>query len=139
MDMLVANDSRNDAKNEAPGLDPSECAELRWVDVCALDDVLPGAGAAALVEGEQIALVRTVEGTVHAISNFDPFSRAFVIARGIVGDRGGTPKIASPIYKQSFDLRTGVCLDDATVRLPVYPVRIVAERIQVCPTARRFE
>ena len=35
-----------------------------------------------------------------------------MISRGIVGDRGGVPKIASPIFKQSFDLRTGQCLDD---------------------------
>ncbi|MFO7179723.1 MAG: nitrite reductase small subunit NirD [Pseudomonadota bacterium] len=135
--MLATNDSRSEAKNEACGLEPGESKELVWIDVCAMDDVLPGAGAAALIEGEQIALVRTMDGVLYAISNFDPFSRAFVIARGIVGDRGGVPKIASPIYKQSFDLRTGVCLDDSNVRLPVYPVRVVAGRVQVCPVPRR--
>src|SRR5438477_7846226 len=93
--------------------------EAHWVELCALDDVVPGTGAAALVFGEQIALVRPRGGTkVYAISNFDPFSKAFVLARGIVGDKGGVAKIASPIYKQSFDLETGECLDDARVRLP---------------------
>jgi nitrite reductase (NADH) small subunit len=107
--------------------------ELRttWQDVCSLDEILPGTGVAALVDGEQIALVKTRDGALYAISNFDPFSRAFVIARGIVGDRQGVPKIASPIYKQNFDLKTGECLDDSTVRLHVYPVRAVAGRIQV--------
>jgi len=102
-----------------------------WRDVCAIDDVLPGTGVAALIEGEQIAIVRTRDGLFAALSNFDPFSNAFVIARGIVGDRAGIPKIASPIYKQNFSLKTGECLDDPSVRLAVFPIRVLAGRIQV--------
>jgi len=102
-----------------------------WRDVCAIDDVVPGTGVAALIDGNQIAIVRTRDGKVAALSNFDPFSNAFVIARGIVGDRAGVPKIASPIYKQNFSLETGECLDDPSVRLAVYPLRIVSGRIQI--------
>jgi nitrite reductase (NADH) small subunit len=113
-----------------------EEAVLAWVDVCALDDILPDTGVAALVGRRQIAVVRTGDGDeVYALDNFDPFSRAFVIARGIVGDRSGIPKIASPIFKQSFDLRTGQCLDDPAVRLASYPARVVAGRIQVAAPA----
>ena len=61
----------------------------------------------------------------------DPFSKAMVLSRGIVGDRNGIPKIASPIYKQSFDLRTGTCLDDPTVTIPTYPVRVVDGMVQI--------
>jgi nitrite reductase (NADH) small subunit len=107
-------------------------AEVVWVDVCALEDVLPGTGVAAMVGREQVALLRSRDGRVlYAISNFDPFSRAFVLARGIVGDRGGIPKVASPIYKQSFDLLTGRCLDDPKVCLPIYPVRLRAGRVEI--------
>ena len=102
-----------------------------WTPVCLLDDLLVERGACVLVDGRQVALFRLGDGSVHALSNYDPFSEAFVIARGIVGDRGGCPKIASPIYKQNFDLRTGACLDDASVTLPTYPVRVHAGRIQV--------
>jgi nitrite reductase (NADH) small subunit len=103
-----------------------------WVDVCALDEITPDTGVAALVAGRQIAIVRVGDGAeVYAVDNFDPFSRAYVIARGIVGDRGGVPKIASPIFKQSFDLATGQCLDDPAVRLPSYPVRVADGRISV--------
>ncbi len=111
-----------------------EESALAWLDVCALDDILPDTGVAALVDGRQIALVRIGEGDgaeVYALDNFDPFSHAFVIARGIVGDRQGVPKIASPIFKQSFDLRTGQCLDDPAVRLASYPVRVVQGRVLV--------
>ena len=109
-----------------------EESALAWIDLCALDDILPDTGVAALVDGRQIALVRVGDGDeVYALDNFDPFSHAFVIARGIVGDRQGIPKIASPIFKQSFDLRTGHCLDDPAVRLASYPVRVVEGRVLV--------
>ena len=103
-----------------------------WEDVCALEEVLPGTGVCALLGGRQVAIVRTASpDAVYAIGNFDPFSKAFVLSRGIVGDRGGIPKIASPIYKQSFDLRTGQCLDDAHVSVPAYEVRVERGRILV--------
>lgn len=103
-----------------------------WYDVCAISDVLPGTGVAALLGRHQIAIVRGCDGrSVYAISNYDPFSHAFVLARGIVGDRGNVPKIASPIFKQNFDLTTGQCLDDPSVRLPVYPVRVTRGRVEV--------
>ncbi len=103
-----------------------------WVDVCALDDLLPNRGACALVGSEQVALFRVPpDSAVYAVSNLDPFSGAYVMSRGIVGSRGDVVKVASPIYKQTFDLRTGVCLDDASVSLETYPVRVVDGRVQV--------
>ena len=107
-------------------------AAVRWLDACALDDIPVACGVAVLLDGRQIALVRPAEGDrVFALSNFDPFSEAFVISRGIVGDKGGRPKIASPIFKQSFDLQTGECFDDPAVRLPVYAVRLREGRVEV--------
>lgn len=115
---------------------PPTSNALQWTDVCSLDDVQAGTASAALIGGQQIALVRSRDGnSLYALSNFDPFSKAFVIARGIVGDRAGVPKIASPIYKQSFDLRTGECLDDPAVRLASFPVRVSAGRVYVAVNA----
>ncbi len=108
-----------------------------WEDVCAIDELLPATGVCALVSGRQVALVRTAApDAVYAIGNFDPFSKPFVLSRGIVGDRGGVPKIASPVYKQSFDLRTGQCLDDPQVRVPTFEVRVERGRILVCREPR---
>jgi len=112
--------------------------EPLWEDVCALDDILPGTGVCALVAGRQVAVVRTA-ADLYAIGNFDPFSKAFVLSRGIVGDRGGVPKIASPIYKQTFDLRTGQCLDDPRVRVPSYEVRVERGRVLVSRQPRSGE
>jgi nitrite reductase (NADH) small subunit len=54
-----------------------------------------------------------------------------VLPRGIVGDRGGVPTVASPMYKQAFCLVTGRCLDDPGVAAPVYPVRVADGWLQV--------
>ena len=110
--------------------------ELQWHDACVIDDVAPGTGLAVSVGDEQIAIVRTQGGLLAALSNFDPFSKAFVIARGIVGDRGGVPKITSPIYRQSFCLETGECLEDRNVRLAVFPTRVWNGRIQIALSKR---
>ena len=82
-----------------------------WIAVCRLDDLSPERGSAALVGGEQVALFRTHADVVYAVQQLDPFSGAYVMSRGIVGTRGDAPTVASPMYKQVFDLRTGECLD----------------------------
>jgi nitrite reductase (NADH) small subunit len=120
---------RADTEDEEPG-DAREAGV--WVAACALDEILPDTGVCALIDGQQVALVRVGRGEqIYALGNFDPFSEAFVLSRGIVGDRGGVPKIASPIYKQSFDLRTGQCLDDPNVAVPVWAVRVREGRVEV--------
>jgi nitrite reductase (NADH) small subunit len=102
----------------------------QWVTVCQLEQILPNSGVCALVAGQQIAIFRTDKG-LYAIDNYDPFSKAYVLSRGIVGDRNGIPKVASPIYKQNFNLQTGECFDDPTVKLLVYPVRVADGQVQV--------
>ena len=110
-------------------------ATTTWHNVCTLADITPNTGAAALIGKRQIALVRVVDRTgveqLYGISNWCPFAKAMVISRGIVGSKGDIPKIASPIYKQGFDLRSGQCLDDPTVKIPVYAVRISDGVVQV--------
>jgi nitrite reductase (NADH) small subunit len=68
---------------------------------------------------------------VYAINNYDPFGNANVLSRGIIGDINGQPVVASPLYKQHFNLQTGVCLEDETVRIPAYAVRIENGKVQV--------
>lgn len=104
---------------------------IQWTDVCALDSIAPNSGVCALIKGEQVAVFRVGDRDLYALSNFDPFSKAHVISRGIVGDRAGIPKVASPIYKQNFNLATGQCFDDESVNLKTFPVQLVDDRVQV--------
>lgn len=115
-----------------------EMNELDWVDVCALDDVTPNTGVGALIEHQQIAIFRVgVEKRVYALSNQDPFSQAFVMSRGIIGDLQGERVVASPIYKQHFSLATGRCLEDKDQKLLVFPSKIENGRVWISPTPQK--
>jgi len=96
-----------------------------WQAVCRVVELDVERGATALVHGQAIALFRTADDRVYALGNHDPFAKASVMARGIVGNRGGTPFVASPTHKHAFDLRSGRCLDDRHVCVPAYDVRVV--------------
>jgi nitrite reductase (NADH) small subunit len=102
-----------------------------WVSVCRLDQLRVDVGAAALVEGVQVALFRLDQQEVRAVGNLDPYGRANIMSRGIVGSRGDAVFVASPMFKQPFDLRTGQCLDDPTVSVPTFDVRVVDGVVQV--------
>ncbi len=96
-----------------------------WQPVCRVAELEVERGATALVHGQAIAIFRTPDDRVYALGNHDPFERASVIARGIVGLRGDVPFVASATHKHAFDLRSGRCLDDAHVSIPAYDVRVV--------------
>ena len=98
-----------------------------WVRVCAVSDLELERGRAALIGGEQVALFLVHGGGIHAVQQRDPYSGAYVMARGIVGTRDDAPTVASPMFKQVFDLRTGVCLEThgkEAKTLTVWPVAI---------------
>ncbi|WP_370289018.1 nitrite reductase small subunit NirD [Nocardioides sp.] len=105
--------------------------------VCRLEQIRRESGVAALVAGEAVAVFRTYDDELFALSNLDPFSGASVLSRGIVGTRTLTtvddaglthaeevPFVASPLLKQPFDLRTGRCLDDPAVMVATYEVAL---------------
>lgn len=103
-----------------------------WMDVCPASDLVPFTGVAALIAGEQVAIFRlAAETECYAVSNYDPFSKAYVLSRGLVGDKNGVIKIASPIYKNTFNLITGQCLEDENVWLRTWSVQVVTGMIQV--------
>ena len=106
-----------------------------WTRVCAVGQLIPERGIAALVDGQPVALFLLDDGTVHAVGHRDPFSNANVIARGIVGSVGAGDSyrdtVASPMYKHVFDLATGECLTEPGERLPVWPVRIADGHVEV--------
>jgi len=105
-----------------------------WTPVCALADLEVERGRAALIGDRQVALFLLHDGRVHATTNLDPYSGANVMSRGIVGTRGDAPTVASPMYKQVFDLRTGACLDTQgreARTLAVWPVAVDAGVVHV--------
>lgn len=102
-----------------------------WVPVCELEDIVPNTGVCALVGERQVAVFRLDDDSVFALDNFDPFSKANVLSRGIVGDLQGEQVVASPVYKQHFSLATGVCLEESEVKVDAHNVRVQGGRVWV--------
>lgn len=108
--------------------------------ICRLNDIIPETGVCALIDGKQIAVFRTKQNDLFAIDNYDPFSQANVLSRGLIGgttvvNEAGTDEevlyVASPIYKQRFNLATGQCLDDDNISLRAYQVALRDDTVMV--------
>ena len=102
-----------------------------WHTICALAQLEPLWGEAALVGEHQIALFLLADGRLFVVSNGDPATGSQVMSRGIVGSRGDRPTVASPLHKQVYDLQTGECFGSPEYVLPIYPVRVDNAWVQV--------
>ena len=120
--------------------------EASWQRVCRLDDIVPDTGVCALLGQAQVAVFRVTlpEGAMtvdaqdaaigegqsgcqealFAIGNVDPHSGAAVLSRGVIGSLGERIVVASPLYKQHFDLRTGECVESPAHAVPAYRVAL---------------
>ncbi|TDG15927.1 nitrite reductase small subunit NirD [Seongchinamella unica] len=107
--------------------------KIHWQSICTRDDLVPGSGVCAMVGQQQIALFYLPEEDqqVYALSNRDPIGGANVLSRGIVGDVGGRLVVASPLYKQHFDLASGRCLEEDNVSVEVYEVRLDGNNVLI--------
>jgi nitrite reductase (NADH) small subunit len=103
---------------------------MQWESICPAKLIPINAGAAALIDGIQIAIFR-VGNDIFAIDNYDPIGDANVLARGIVCEIKGELCVASPLYKQHFSLRSGQCLEDENVRVNTYDVRISSDAVEI--------
>ena len=103
-----------------------------WTDICSTDDLVPNSGVCALVESTQVAIFYMPDDNrIYAINNYDPFSDINILSRGLIGDIQGEAMVSSPIYKQHFSLKTGVCFEDETINVASYGVRIQGDRVEV--------
>ncbi|NYT47590.1 MAG: nitrite reductase small subunit NirD [Candidatus Methanofishera endochildressiae] len=103
-----------------------------WIDICPVDDLQPDSGVCALVEDKQVAIFyMPKDEAVYAINNYDPFGKIHVLSRGLIGDIKGEPMVSSPLYKQHFSLKTGICFEDETVKNEVYAIRIENNRVEI--------
>ncbi len=113
------------AKHSARRPAPEPWVRLRladgWLPVCPIADLLPGRGVAALLpDGRQAAVFTDRAGRLYGIDNHDPFTGAAVLSRGLTGTHRGRPYVSSPLLRQRFDLITGECLEDDSVRVATY-------------------
>ncbi len=112
---------------------------MQWLTVCNVADLQPHSGVCALIEKTHIAIfwmpglneADKMDTQIYATGNFDPIGKANVLSRGLIGDINDQPVVASPLYKQHFNLQTGVCLEDESVKIPVYAIRVENDNVQI--------
>lgn len=104
---------------------------MTYTAICRVDEILPDTGVAARVDGRHVAVFRIGADRFHAIDNIDPRSGASVLARGLVGTLGERVVVASPLYKNHFDLATGECLEAPEQSVRAHAVQVQDGRVLV--------
>ena len=115
--MAIASSSRPD-RLRLPVLRAGRAARAlagRFVRVALVADV-PADGGIAVKYGDAQLAIFQVAGAYYATQNTCPHTQATVLARGIVGDEHGSPKVACPLHKKTFDLASGACLSRSEER-----------------------
>jgi nitrite reductase (NADH) large subunit len=103
-----------------------------WVRVAATSEVPRDGGVAIRHGASQIALFHFASrGEWYATQNLCPHKQQMVLARGIVGDQAGTPKVACPMHKKTFDLRSGACLSGDDLSIATFAVRLDGDDVWV--------
>lgn len=110
---------------------PSEKSR-RWVPMAKVSEVPKNGGIAARYGDAEIAIFNfAARGEWFASENLCPHKRQMVLARGILGDAAGLPKVACPLHKNTFDLRSGACLNGDLAAIATFPVKIEGEDVLV--------
>ena len=116
-------------------------AARAWVKVGSTSDFPPDGGATIKYGGVQIAVFNfSSRGEWYASQQMCPHKKAFVLSRGILGDAGGTPKIACPLHKKTFSLESGDSLSGEDYGLQVFAVKVEDDEVYLhLPTTEVLE
>jgi nitrite reductase (NADH) large subunit len=99
--------------------------KTNWVRVAAVEDVPTEGGITIDYGGAQIAVFNFASrGEWYACQNMCPHTGDMVLARGLLGDQAGQPKVACPMHKKTFSLVDGSCLAGDVPNVVVFPVRV---------------
>ncbi len=99
--------------------------QTSWVKVGRAEDFPKDGGMAIRHGNAQIAVYQfSSRGEWYACQNMCPHMRDMVLARGLLGDQKGMPKVACPQHKKTFSLKTGECLSGESLKVRTFPVRV---------------
>lgn len=103
-----------------------------WFKAAPVGKFPKNGGACVKYKGMQIAVFNyTREGTWYACQNLCPHKMEMVLSRGMIGEDQGEPKVACPLHKNSFSLRSGKHLNGDLDRIATYPVKIEADFVYI--------
>ena len=100
--------------------------QKQWVKVGHISNFPKDGGAAVKYGQVQIAVFNFASRSEwYACQNMCPHKNAFVLSRGIIGTAGDEPKVACPLHKKPFSLKTGESLSGEDLSVKVFPVKVV--------------
>jgi NAD(P)H-dependent nitrite reductase small subunit len=111
---------------------PAALSLQNWVHVGAVAD-FPHDGGSTIRYGKvQIAVFHFASRNEwYASQNMCPHMNAFVLSRGILGSVKDEPKVACPLHKKPFSLRTGKCISGEDYAIKVFPVKVEGDQVYV--------
>ncbi len=112
-----------------------------WQDVGSLEELDRGGRLVARVGGREVGVVRdAASGALHGVRNRCPHHGGPLclgtVQERVTGEPGryslsGRSVLRCPWHGWEFDLETGRCVDEPSLRAAVYPVRVDGERVLV--------
>lgn len=94
-----------------------------WVNVGKIENFPEEMGTCVKIDDEQVAVFRIGEDW-YATQNLCPHQNQMVLSRGIVGCKDSEPKIACPLHKHGFSLKSGEHLAGEAWKLKTYNVKV---------------
>jgi nitrite reductase (NADH) large subunit len=112
-----------------------------WQKLARTEQFLADGGAAVRYGSTQIAIYHFARrGEWYATQAMCPHRKDNVLARGLLGDQAGEPKVACPLHKKTFSLLTGKGLSDPSYEVRAFPVERRGDEIWVkLPPAESLE
>jgi nitrite reductase (NADH) large subunit len=115
--------------------------QTTWVKVGRVADFPKDGGIAVRYGNAQIAVYQfSSRGEWYACQNMCPHMRDMVLARGLLGDQKGIPKVACPQHKKTFSLKSGECLSGDPYKIRTFPVRVEGDEVYLeLPSTQEIE
>lgn len=125
---LVSLEQFYSLEQRAEQIQPAD--ETRWVTVGKVGDFPVDGGSTIKYGNSQIAVFNfSSRREWYASQNMCPHRKAFVLSRGIIGDAGGTPKVACPLHKKTFSLTDGTSLQGEQYHIRTFPVKVEGDEV----------
>ncbi len=124
--------TRTTITQSRPKSEPPPEVEPGWYRVGSERSFPADAGIAVLIKDRQVAVYYSAETDEwFATDNHCPHAGYAVLARGLLGDAKGEPKVACPMHKRAFSLRTGKCLSGDEISVQVFEVRVRDGQVEI--------
>ena len=96
-----------------------------WFKTAKVEDFPANGGAAILYKDTQIAVFHfAASNEWYATDNLCPHKQQMILAKGIIGESQGIPKVACPFHKNTYSLIDGKNINGEQDSISTYPIKV---------------